>query len=76
MAEARTFVAEMYWDEDAVTWVTYVPALGISTYGDTEEEAMTATTEAVIGYLEAAEAEGIDLDPGRTRHVVEVQVPA
>lgn len=53
------------WDEQEQVWVTYVPALGgISTFGDTIEEALRRTKEAVLGYLEAAEKEGIALPVG------------
>lgn len=53
------------WDPEAEAWVTYVPTLnGLSSFGDTKEEALTNTREAILGYLEAAEKEGIPLpDP-------------
>lgn len=53
------------WDPEADAWVTYVPTLnGLSTFGETKEEALTNTREAILGYLEAAEKEGIPLpDP-------------
>src|SRR5207245_220814 len=36
-------------------WVTYVPNLGnLSTFGDTREEALDQTREAILGYLETA----------------------
>ncbi|MBC7793535.1 MAG: type II toxin-antitoxin system HicB family antitoxin [Clostridia bacterium] len=44
------------------TFVTYVPTLGISTYGDTRAEALSMTAEAIEGYVEAARKEGIGLD--------------
>ena len=41
-------------------WVTYVPALDfLSTYGDTKEEAIENTREAILGYVEAAAKEGL-----------------
>jgi len=41
-------------------WVTYVPALdNISTFGDTQEEALEHTRELILGYLEAASKENI-----------------
>ncbi len=53
------------WDPEAGAWVTYVPTLnGLSTFGETKEEALTNTREAILGYLEAAEREGLPLpDP-------------
>lgn len=50
------------WDPEADAWVTYVPTLnGLSTFGETKEEALTNTREAILGYLEAAEKEGLPL---------------
>jgi predicted RNase H-like HicB family nuclease len=37
-----------------------VPALGnLSTYGETREDALAHTREAIVGYLEAAAKEGL-----------------
>jgi predicted RNase H-like HicB family nuclease len=48
------------WDSEAQAWVTYAPSLnGLSTFGDTREEALANTREAILGYLEAAEEAGI-----------------
>ncbi len=56
----RRFQAILEWDADEQVWVTHVPALGhLSTYGDTREEALENTREAIIGYLEAARKEGL-----------------
>ncbi len=50
------------WDAEAGAWVTYVPTLnGLSTFGETKEEALANTREAILGYLEAAEKEGLPL---------------
>lgn len=44
------------WDPEDRVWATYVPEMNwLSTYGDTLEEAMDRTREAILGYLEAAE---------------------
>jgi predicted RNase H-like HicB family nuclease len=52
------------WDSEAGVWVTYVPTLNnLSTFGESKEEALANTREAILGYLEAAEKEGIPL-PG------------
>ena len=57
---SRRFKVVLEWDPTESVWVTYVPALNhISTYGDTREEALEQTREAIIGYLEVAEAECI-----------------
>jgi predicted RNase H-like HicB family nuclease len=58
----RHFRTLLEWDPDARAWVSYVPALNhLSTFGDTREEALANTREAILGYLEAAEKEGIPL---------------
>jgi len=61
------------WDPEADAWVTYVPTLnGLSTFGETREEALTNTREAILGYLEAAEKEGIALPD--SAELVELEV--
>ncbi|TAK21219.1 MAG: type II toxin-antitoxin system HicB family antitoxin [Chloroflexota bacterium] len=49
------------WDSEADLWVTHVPALDISTYGETRERAIDATREAILGYIEATDKEGLPL---------------
>ena len=65
------------WDPDEAVWVTHVPALDhLSTYGDTREQALENTREAILGYLEAADLEGIpvlDTD-GHTVELVQLDV--
>ena len=57
---ARRFKVVLEWDPEDQVWVTYVPALNhLSTFGDTREAALEQTREAIMGYLEVAEAEGI-----------------
>jgi predicted RNase H-like HicB family nuclease len=75
---ARRFQVEVEWDPDDEVWVTYVPALGhLSTYGDTREEALAQTREAVLGYLEAASKEGLPLpDEQHQVEIVEIEVAA
>jgi len=54
-------------------WVTFVPALnGLSTFGETKDEALANTREAILGYLEAAAKEGIPV-PGPLE-VVDLEV--
>ena len=62
MTATRLFKVLLEWDNDEQVWVTYVPALNhISTFGETREEAMANTKEAILGYLEAAAKEGIQI---------------
>lgn len=69
------FQVLLEWDSEADAWVTYVPALnGLSTFGDTREEALANTQEAILGYLEAAEKEGIPLPEPAELVDVEVAV--
>lgn len=61
-AAGRRFKVLLEWDADARLWVTHVPTLGqISTYGESRDDALEQTREAIIGYLEAAMMEGIPL---------------
>lgn len=67
------FQVLLEWDSEAGAWVTYVPALnGLSTFGDSREEALANTQEAILGYLEAAEKEGIPLP--KPAEIVDVEV--
>lgn len=55
--------------------MTFVPALdALSTYGDTREEALEQTREAILGYLEAADKEGLTVPPEVEAEVVELEV--
>ena len=61
----RRFQILVEWDPTGGVWVTYVPALDfLSTYGETREEAVEMTREAILGYLEAAAKEGIAVPAG------------
>jgi predicted RNase H-like HicB family nuclease len=75
-AAVRRFKVLIEWDPDAEAWVTYVPALGhLSTYGDTREDALVHTREAIVGYLEAAEKEGLPIPPAEAEaEIVELEV--
>ena len=58
----RGFEIHLEWDADDCVWVSHVPALNdLSTFGDTPEAALLSTREAVLGYLEALEKEGLPL---------------
>jgi predicted RNase H-like HicB family nuclease len=57
--------------EDGV-FVTYVPALDFaSTFGPTREVALERTRELIVGYLEAARKDGIDV-PAPDEHRTEL----
>ena len=59
------FKIVLEWDADDHVWVSHVPELGdISTYGDTVEEAVAQTREAILGYLETAAEQQIALPDG------------
>ena len=50
------------WDSETKLWVSYVPVLNnLSTYGETKDKAMEMTREAIIGYLEAVDKEGLSI---------------
>lgn len=74
----RRFAVVIEWDQDDQVWVTYVPALGqLSTYGESREEALEKTREAILGYLEAAQREGLPLPlPEAEPEIVELEVAA
>ncbi len=75
--EKRRYHVVLEWDPEDQVWVTFVPTLNdLSTFGETREEALANTQEAIEGYLEAAAKEGItvptyDIVP----EVVRVEVP-
>jgi len=64
---SRSFKVVVERDTSDDVWVTYVPALGnLSTYGDTRDDALNQTRDAILGYLEAAAKEGIPLPPANS----------
>jgi antitoxin HicB len=72
----RRFKVVLEWDPDESLWVTYVPALNhLSTYGETRESALTETKEAILGYIEASQAENLSVpDSDALVEVAEVEV--
>lgn len=48
----------------------------LSTYGETRDEALEQTREAVLGYLEAAAKEQLAVPTGVVADVVEIEVAA
>ena len=73
---ARRFKVLLEFDPDDKVWVTYVPVLdNISTFGESREEALEMTRELVLGYLEAAEKEGIPVPSERPdSEIVDLEV--
>lgn len=62
---AAPFNIVLEWDNEGQVWVSHVPDLGgISTYGDTLEEVVAQTREAILGYLETASEQGLPLPGG------------
>ena len=72
----RHFKVLIEYAPEDMAWVTYVPALdNLSTYGETREEALENTKEAILGYLEAAEKEGIQVPAEATdAELVDIEV--
>jgi len=72
----RRFKVLVEWDAEDEVWVTYVPTLDhLSTYGETREEALAQTREAILGYLEAAAKEGLPIPPAEAEtEIVELEV--
>lgn len=75
--QTRTYTFTVMWDADESVWVTFVPDLdNLSTWGETRDEAIAHTREAIEGYIEAADREGIPLPaPSATAETVAVTVP-
>lgn len=73
----REYTFTVLWDADDQVWVSYVPDLdNLSTYGETREEAVAQTRDAIEGYIEADAREGIPLpEPSATTETVAVRVP-
>jgi len=71
----RQFQVILEWDADDHVWVTYVPSLDfLSTYGETRDEALEQTREAITGYLEAAAKEGIPVPADEAAELVQLEV--
>ena len=53
---------EIEWDPEDHVWVAQVPILNhLSTYGDTYGEAADKCREAILGFFEASQNEGLPL---------------
>jgi predicted RNase H-like HicB family nuclease len=59
LATTKAVTVDMEFDEDSDSFVTYVKELhGISTYGETELEALDNTAEMIRGYIKSMKANG------------------
>jgi predicted RNase H-like HicB family nuclease len=73
----RKFKVLLEWDAADEVWVSYVPALGhLSTYGDSRQDALAKTEEAILGYLEALAKEEMPLPVEVETEIVELEVAA
>jgi predicted RNase H-like HicB family nuclease len=72
----KRFKVLLEWDATDSVWVTHVPSLNhLSTYGETREEALAQTREAILGYIEAATQENLSLPTEEpTIEVLELEV--
>lgn len=71
----RHFQVILERDDEPGVWVTYVPALNyLSDFGDTREEALASTREAIAGYLEAAAIAGIPVPADDSSEVVQLDI--
>jgi len=62
LATTKAVTIEMERDEAAKSFVTFVKELhGISTFGDTEREALEMTAEMIRGYIASMEERGMKI---------------
>lgn len=74
LAQIEDLTVRMEWDEDTESWVTYVPELNnISTFGESQEEALANTRDLIIGYLDTMQEKRLrlPLTPSAIRRVRE-----
>lgn len=71
---ARSFKVILEWDPEGLAYHVYVPALpGCVSFGSTREEALERIQEAIQGFLEVLETEGLAI-PESDVEVLEVQI--
>ena len=59
---ARSFKVILEWDPEGQAYHVYVPSLpGCVSFGASREEAVAGIQEAIQGFLEVLEAEGLDI---------------
>lgn len=62
LATTKVVTIEMERDADTDSFVTFVKELhGMSTFGDTEFEALEVTSEMIRGYIESMEQRGMKI---------------
>ena len=58
--QSARLAIEIEWDAGEQVWIAQVPALNnLSTHGDTYQEAVDKCREAILGFFEASEKEGL-----------------
>lgn len=71
----QTFQVFLEWDAEEQVWVTYVPALNyLSDFGDTREEALANTRDAIALYLESARDLDLPVPIGADAELVQIDV--
>ncbi len=72
----RHFKVLIEHDTSQGVWVTSVPSLNwLSTYGDSREQALEETHDAIVGYFEAAAKVGMPVSSGDVEpEVVDLEV--
>jgi predicted RNase H-like HicB family nuclease len=66
LAHLKGVTVQMEWDAESGAWVTYVPELnGISTFGETQEQALESTRDMILAYLQSAEELQLPIPLGR-----------
>jgi predicted RNase H-like HicB family nuclease len=62
-------------DEDGIGYTAEVPSLpGCYSQGDTLEEALTNIREAIEGYVEALEADGLPVPPEESARIILAEI--
>ena len=60
--QSARLAIEIEWDPEDHVWIAQVPTLNnLSTYGETYQEAVDKCREAILGFFEASEKEGLPL---------------
>jgi predicted RNase H-like HicB family nuclease len=66
LARLEGVTVQMEWDAESEVWVTYVPELnGISTFGETREQALESTRDMILTYLQTVEEQQLGIPLGR-----------
>lgn len=66
LAHLEGITVQMEWDAESGVWVTYVPELnGISTFGETQGQALESTRDMILAYLQSVEELQLRIPLGR-----------